>query len=659
MKTRLYLSAIKCAAALVATVSLTACSSSDDVTDAPVNPTYDGKSVKTQFAINVATPGSKNQTRMTSDNTQMSGSKFLGMQNIYLFPLTLDGGEETSGPTSNTGVSSIIPLGDINTNSSTTDAMHIDGTKDYKLYNDVNVAVGTNNFLFYGEGPKGTTLESNFQKGTLSANVNSNTSVGDISFNPVQIASQSSYSAVQTAFQVYLNGILGANYTPSGEGATTTYWCNIGDNPTGDMKVLKDAYTNFIKLKAGSAAAILASVQSLYNIMKPIADNSSSNAKDLAGAICNAILSTSGNIQMTVTTGASNPTYILNYSSIGTDYTEFPETQGLPQGAMVLEYTTSTTAPKFTYKTSGSSIGSTNNDINVDEIVYPACLEYFVNTPLKASNSEYTSWPSTATSWDAETWNSWGNAVQPTTRTIALQNTINYGVASLKTTIKAISSDGFLDDNQNSLSGGSLNNQKIAIGEGFTVTGILIGGQPSKVDWNFLPGTTETFTKTVFDRDMPKDENDKISVIAKNYSSNSDTSTPFYTLLLDNMVTATGSSVTQKDVNFAIELVNTSNTDFYGFDGIVAAGQKFYLVGKLSVSEGGNITFPSDTDYRFPGNGTKRIFVQDYTTNLNVTFKSLKNAYVTIPDLRASNLQLGLSVDLTWQSGLTFNVPID
>ena len=647
------------AIALLSTAGLVACSSSDEVADAPVNPTFDGKSVKTQFAINIATPGSKNQTRMTEENTQMSGMKFLGMENIYLFPLTLEGSEETSGPTLSTKVSSIIPLGKINANSSTTNGMHIDDSKDYKLYNDVNVAVGTNNFLFYGEGPKGTTLETNFQKGTLTANVNGKTSVDKISFSPVQIANQSSYSAVQTAFQVYLNGILGANYTPSGEGATTTYWCNIAENPTGDMKVLKDAYTNFTKLKAGSAAAILASVQSLYNIMKPIADNSSSNAKDLAEKICDAILNTSGTINMTASSEASDPKYILRYNLSDKNYTEFPETQGLPQGAMVLEYTTSTTAPKFTYKTSGSSIGSTNNDINVDEIVYPACLEYFVNTPLKASNSEYTSWPSTATSWDADNWTNWGNAVQPTTRTIALQNTINYGVASLKTTIKAISSDGFLDDNQQILSGGSLNNQRIAIGEGFTVTGILIGGQPSTVDWNFLPGTSETFTKTVFDRDMPKDATGDIKVIAKNYASDSETSTPFYTLLLDNMVTGTGVGDTQKDVNFAIELVNTSNTDFYGFDGIVAAGQKFYLVGKLSVSEGGNITFPSDTDYRFPGNGTKRIFVQDYTTNLNVTFKSLKNAYVTIPDLRASNLQLGLSVDLTWQSGLTFDVPID
>ena len=92
------------ALALLSTAGFVACSSSDDVTDAPVNPSYDGKSVKTQFAINIATP-SNGKTRMTSDNTQMSGSKFLGMQNIYLFPLTL---ESSDSPTSSTNVSSII-----------------------------------------------------------------------------------------------------------------------------------------------------------------------------------------------------------------------------------------------------------------------------------------------------------------------------------------------------------------------------------------------------------------------------------------------------------------------------------------------------------------------------------------------------------------------
>lgn len=634
------------AIALLSTAGFVACSSSDDVTDAPVNPTYDGKSVKTQFAINIATPGSKNQTRMTSDNTQMSGSKFLGMQNIYLFPLTLEG---SNGPTSSTTVSSIIPLGSIAANNGASDAMHIDGTKDYKLYNDVNVAVGTNNFLFYGEGPNGQTMtngtlmENSFTHGTLNSSVNGKSSVGAINFKPVQIAASSDYSTIQSDFADYLKGITNASYTNT-TSSTTTSWNKMGDNLTGDMAVLKEAYINFIKLNAGSAAAILASVQSLYNIMKPIADKttSSDDAPGLAKEICNAILNSSGTIKLTAST--SDPNYILNFdSSLDNKYKNFPEEQGLPQGSMVLNYNSNNTNP-WEYNNSTSIIGATNNNVKVNDIVYPACLEYFVNTPLKASNSEYTSWQTTASGWDNETWSGWGASVQPSTRTIALQNTILYGVASLKTTIKAESN--ILDDNQAAIVSGS-SNQQINIGNGFDVTGILIGGQPSQVEWNFLPASTESFAKTVFDRDIT------------NIKASTADGSPFYTLLLDNMVTATGTGNDQKDVNFAIELKNTSNTDFYGVDGIVAAGQKFYLVGKMTVGDSQTITFPQDDDYRFPGENTKRIFIQDYTTNLNVTFKSLKNAYVTIPDLRASNLQLGLSVNLTWQSGLTFNVPID
>ena len=632
------------AIALLSTAGLVACSSSDDVTDAPVNPTYDGKSVKTQFAINIATP-SNSQTRMTSDNTQMSGSKFLGMQNIYLLPLKL---ESSGSPASSTNVSSIIPLGSISANNN---GMHIDGSdKDYKVYNDVNVAVGTNNFLFYGEGPSGTDMNSNFETGKLTANVNGKSSVGNINFKPVQIAAQSTYSSIQDEFVAYLNGIVGASYN---DGTTTTNWNNMGDNLTGDKAVLKGAYDKFIKLKAGSAFAILASVQSLYNIVKPISEKQSSNAKELANAICTKILNTGGtNIKLKASSEASDPTYILSYDSSEKNYTEFPETQGLPQGAMILEYSPTS---GFSYKATSANIGTTDNNINVDNIVYPACIEYFVNTPLKATNSDEITWPTTANSWDSNNWDNWGNVVLPSTRTIALQNTINYGVSSLKTTIKAVTETGLLEDNQKHFYS-NLENQQVAVGKGFTVTGILIGGQPAQVEWNFL-SSSDNFNNTVFDRSMPKDENGHIAVIAKNYSDDNETSKPFYTLLLDNMLSS--ESATQKDVYFAIELKNTSNTDFYGVDGVVAAGQKFYLVGKMSVGDSQTITFPTDNDYRFPGKDTKRIFVQDYTTNLNVTFKSLKNAYVTIPDLRASNLQLGLSVDLTWQNGLTFEVPIE
>ena len=79
-----------------------------------------------------------------------------------------------------------------------------------------------------------------------------------------------------------------------------------------------------------------------------------------------------------------------------------------------------------------------------------------------------------------------------------------------------------------------------------------------------------------------------------------------------------------------------------------------------------------DTYYQVPpldasGVSTKttRIFVQDYMTTAKFKFvadntsathtSSLQNAYITIPDLRSSQLSFGLSVDLDWRIGLLFD----
>ena len=85
------------AIALLSTAGLVACSSSDDVSDAPVNPTYDGKSVKTQFAINVADNTPKNSTRMSGVNTQQTG--YLSMANIYLLPIKTQGSQSIDDST--------------------------------------------------------------------------------------------------------------------------------------------------------------------------------------------------------------------------------------------------------------------------------------------------------------------------------------------------------------------------------------------------------------------------------------------------------------------------------------------------------------------------------------------------------------------------------
>jgi hypothetical protein len=114
----------------------------------------------------------------------------------------------------------------------------------------------------------------------------------------------------------------------------------------------------------------------------------------------------------------------------------------------------------------------------------------------------------------------------------------------------------------------------------------------------------------------------------------------------------------------ALEFVNNGD-DFWGRDNIILTGQTFYLVGTLTIGE--NVITSWDNYYQIPpldasGTSTKttRVFVQDYMTvaNFKLTGTSLQSAYVTLPDLRSSQLSFGLSVDIDWRPGLTFNVDL-
>ena len=244
-----------------------------------------------------------------------------------------------------------------------------------------------------------------------------------------------------------------------------------------------------------------------------------------------------------------------------------------------------------------------------------------------------------------------------TSRSVALKNNINYGVACLETTFKC-STAGTLEDNKSAIITGQANQTITVPTKGFPVTGILIGGQPESVNWQYISTSTQAtdYEYVAYDRDLT----DIYAVKTGTPKSN-------YTLVLDNY---TAASTGQSKVNVAVELVNTAE-DFYGKDGLIAKGQKFYLIATLDPSlstplqwpsyNGSNPSFNLKDSYegRYPVQNSKnRVFVQDFTTKADFTINTLKNAYVTLPDLRASLLQLGLSVDLTWQSGMTFDVPL-
>ena len=204
---------------------------------------------------------------------------------------------------------------------------------------------------------------------------------------------------------------------------------------------------------------------------------------------------------------------------------------------------------------------------------------------------------------------------------------------------KIMTASSILNDN-------SSDNRVSVNANSFPVTGILVGGQRQSIDWEFLPeGSTQ---RVIYDADIPSDT----------YAASTGWSNPIYTLVFDNYVD--GNKDAQETVRIAVELENNSNADFTGVDGIVAQGQKFYLIAELNPKANGltAISWPESNTNRFPQFKIDRTFVQDYKTCVNLTINTLKNAYVTIPDLRSVKLQLGLSVDLQWQSGLTFDVPL-
>ena len=593
------------AIALAGAMGFTACSSDDD-TMQNVNPSYDGKSVKTQFAINVPRAA---QTRQTEVITQNDGN-FRGIEEIKLIPFK---GNATTGE-------SIIEL------------TNLDGsnTTNYKLYNDVEIAVDVTSFLFYGqatgtkEAAASTSIADKHTNGVLNKNIDEN-------YENTEISLQKIYSTTldNTNLLKYLNDILAADGDWKADvGTSTTH--------------LGQLFNSFTSLTAGSSTSILKAVERLYNgVALPAYANN-----DIAVNIKNKIAE-----YFTVTTNTNNDddddlsndddlrSYTLAYKSSSEEIINFPNNLGLPEGAARLTYNNNNNGKReFRYAT--TALGPTeNNAINaiaINSICYPAALNYFANTSLKAANDEMTEWPKTTSDWTSYEWTGWGDKVLPTTRTIALKENINYGVALLQTTVKTAAT---LKDNSNS-KGGASADQEFIIGSAtdeLKLTGVLVGGQPNVAKWDFTPVSTlaPSFANTIWDCTM----NGNI------YANNTNTNpTPAnYTMVLDN--TANGA----EKVNIAIELENNLG-DFYGVDGLVPEGSKFYLVAQLDPT--------ATTTTKPAGTNISQVFLKDYTTIANLTITSLKNAYVTIPDLRSSKLQLGLSVDLAWQTGLTFNVEI-
>ena len=571
-----------------------------------------GQVVKTQFYLNIPYAGNNEDgnarvsTRMTAENTQ-NYNNFLGLVDLEMFAF----GED---PTSEATSTRTIRIGDnIGTN---------DNDAKRRLYSDIAIPVGTTHMVLYTRASKkittlSTGIKTMFEAGSLTPIYTNFTDeakpkLSEINFNLETIHSANDFSDKGSKILTKLNAIAQTEVTVSG---ATIKWSNINEATSygteEERKILQKLYTNFIRLSAGSENSVKRAIDDLKAAVET---QKLADVQELTQAIKN-----------NCTTNDFNTA------------TGFPRNLDLPDGAAVLNFDDSNRT--FSYKEVTPGMPTGGNLVDHKTITYPSELAYFVSSPVRTSAtlSELNQLPD-YNAWLRNTadWNSYGEVVKSNTTLVVLKEPVQYGVACLETKISC--KEARLADNANKILGSNTADNTLTVPtDGITVKGILIGGQPQGVEWNFEPASSATFDHTIYDRNM------NYGIAAKTSDS-----APNYTLVLDNRNSST-TAPGQSKVYVTVELENNMG-DFYGADGLIPKDSRFYLVGVLDP-EAFTATQPK-------GENINHVFVKDHTTVANFTITNLKKAYNHIPDMRTSKINVGLAVDLSWQKGIKFDVDL-
>ncbi len=531
---------------------------------------------------------------------------------------------------------------------------------------------------------------------------------------------------------------------------------------------LKDGDKTYHELRAGSAAAILRTLRDLDFILHKALDAQPANwgeaiaqqlakeihtrmrlyfdgdkdnmvyrsAADIKSAIYNNVKDVPAALALYNESGIA--TYFTNDYLRGTstalDGTDgFPMNIGFPMGAAYLQAdvkTPTSTEPYyfhadrflFSEDIPAYAFGSEDKKFNIFNYCYPAELMYYGNSPLRVSELTHAEidFPQTGALWKQDTewgndWLKFGN-VSSKTQSVAMANCINYGSALLKASVVYDNNVSVLYDNNALIHNESPN--EIPINDetnGLLVTGIVIGGQPAAVTWDFtrmpdyimdkhdtpddpsddtivgppsyenvtfengvfthLTFAQDQFERMIYDR---VDEEDRFRIKKENATDIDAGESTVYTLCWDNY-DALKTAAEQSNVYIALELQNKTGMDFWGETNLVRKDAIFYLVGKLDLDKlrttssgnygslNGHLGDRSKTGYYYyppfdPITGATievpRVFMQDYMTTAKLVLKddALKHAYMSVPDLRSNQVSLGVSVDITWETGLSFEV---
>jgi len=562
---------------------MVSCSDSSDVAEDTLSPALECK-----ILFNVEKPAGM---RMADAVVQTEGQAFRGLQSLLVVPFKTNGDDVP------------VTASDVPLLSSVNNAQKVTNANNNNLYYVVSCSLmkGVNRVLAYGRTAYAENLAAEKDNGALEIRYNGAlaTSLRDrmnpseLTFNLKSICNTTDVHADAQALANYLTSI-----------AKTDGWSTTTDGQ------LKDYYRDFIHIDgegtgiiAGSATNVKAYADALKAQLIVIRDASTTSDADVN--LCKDIIN---NIE-----GDKKP---------GIDNT-YPASIGLPDGAAALRWMKDDTDNqyKFMVRTQTTTMDNING---INRYTYPAELWYYTNSGIQTSTNEVkeedyknaTSWGSLLNVYQS------GTVVNDRTRSVAVKDALQYGVARLQCTLKSINNVQ-LKDAKNEV----VNN---AIDDYLPLTSVIVGAQ-HMVGFDFKPQGVQSDVDGRFIYDAGVGSRATIDSWTVN------------TLVLQ--------TYDGEKVPVVLEFQNKTGNAFTGKDGIIYPGCKFYLVAMLA---------PADyTNTNAPDAAKGRVFTQDYTTAVEMKITSLANAYSCMPDLLSPRLEIGVQVQTKWIQSTTTTVKLN
>ena len=299
----------------------------------------------------------------------------------------------------------------------------------------------------------------------------------------------------------------------------------------------------------------------------------------------------------------------------------YPSNINLPDGAAVVKWNTAT--GEF----EPQPVTTTEANVNrLDRFIYPAELWYYANSRIKTSFVSQAD--NYGQSWDAVLagYENDNGVMEFSVHSVAVKDPLSYAVGCLQ--VGLVVNNTLTDANEEQPTTITLSSTVGETEGTFPLRAVFVGGQHAQA-FNFTPKNDNT-EYIIYDKEITG-------------ITMGDAKTPTPSKHTNTLVFQTQDGMS---VRFALEFENNTNENFWGVNGIVFAGTKFYLVGNIKVPTG------QAEDYK------KRAFTKAYTTQGTVTISSLKQAYTYLPDLMDPRLEIGIELVPSWIQSTTTNVPL-